>query len=66
MIIPANRGTILPVEQSYLRCPYCGAGRLLKVLPETQAENLQVYCRKCKRELIVNIYEGQCYLSRSR
>lgn len=66
MIIPGVCGTMLPVQQGYLGCPYCGAGRLLKVLPETQAENLQVYCRKCKRELIVNIHKGQCYLSRSR
>lgn len=44
----------------WLQCPYCGRNkRLLQVRPDTQAENLQVYCRDCKREMILNIAKGQ-------
>lgn len=66
MIVYAECGTMLPVRQGYLGCPYCGAGKLLRILPQTKAVNLQVYCRRCKRELIVNIREGQCYTSQGR
>lgn len=37
-----------------LKCPVCNK-QLLKLLPETQAENLVVYCSKCGSESIVNI-----------
>lgn len=66
MITAAECGTMLPVRQGYLGCPYCGAGKLLRILPQTKAANLQVYCRRCKRELIVDIREGQCYMSQGR
>lgn len=66
MIKDGIRGTMLPVEQGYLRCPSCGARNIQRVLPETRADNLQVYCRRCKRELIVNIRQGQCYLSQGQ
>lgn len=59
-------GTMLAVKDGYLRCPYCGASRLQRIRPETQASQLQVYCRKCKRELIVDIAQGQCFQSQCR
>ena len=46
------------VRDGYLICPYDG-NRIMRVLPKTRAENLQVFCRKCKREYIVNIYRGE-------
>lgn len=59
-------GIIIPVRDGYVDCPYCGAGRLLRVRPETTASALQIYCRRCKREMIVNIDKGQCFESRGR
>lgn len=38
-----------------LYCPDCGL-LLCKLLPETEARGLVVFCRKCKRETIVNIH----------
>ena len=38
----------------WLLCPHCRR-KLLRLLPETQAKNLVVYCRKCGHESIVNI-----------
>jgi hypothetical protein len=55
-----KRAIIIPVKDGYASCPYCG------IRPETRAENLQIYCRRCKRELIVNIAQGQCYQSQCR
>lgn len=44
----------------WVPCPYCRRNqRLLRVLPDTEARSLQVYCRDCKRELILNIDKGQ-------
>lgn len=37
-----------------LYCPDCGL-LLCKLLPETEARGLVVFCRKCKQERIVNI-----------
>ncbi|MBQ3214499.1 MAG: hypothetical protein IJB11_00110 [Oscillospiraceae bacterium] len=37
-----------------LCCPNCGF-LIHKLLPETEARNFVVYCRKCKHESIVNI-----------
>ena len=49
------------VENGYLVCPYCGKNRrVLRILPETRAEHLQLYCRTCRREFIVNIEKGEC------
>ena len=66
MISPRKCGTMLAVRDGYIECPYCRAGKLQRVLPETQAKQLQIYCRKCKHEMIVDIYMGQCFMSRSR
>lgn len=36
-------------------CPACGLGKVLRLMPETRAENLIVHCKVCKKESIVNI-----------
>ena len=41
-------------SRPWLCCPVCGA-RINKLLPQTEAKNLVVYCKKCRRESIVNI-----------
>ena len=54
-----NRG-ILTTKDGWLTCPVCGRNhRLLKVRPETEARNLQLFCRTCRSEVIVDIEKGQ-------
>ena len=57
-------GKLVTVKDGFARCPWCGA-KLVKVAPETEASSLPVWCRRCKRELIINIDGGQSYLSPS-
>ena len=49
----------------FLQCPHCGNRKLLRVTPTTEARALPVWCRKCQREITVDIERGQCRLSRS-
>lgn len=63
----AIRGKILTVEDGYLICPACRRNRkLLPVEPDTEAVNLSVYCRTCKRRIKLDIHEGQCFESQGR
>lgn len=38
-----------------LKCPSCGKGTILYLLPDTQVKNLPVKCKQCGKELVVNI-----------
>ena len=52
---------------TYAVCPNCRRNkRLIKILPNTSARNVVAYCRDCKREIILDIAEGQCFESRSQ
>lgn len=44
----------IETNREWLKCPVCKQ-KLLKLLPQTQANNLVVYCRKCGQESVVNI-----------
>ena len=56
----------LIVKDGWVMCPVCKRNRrLLRVEPETQALDLPVYCRDCKREIILNIDRGQSVERRS-
>lgn len=60
-------GTLLTVENGYLVCPGCRTNKkLLPVEPDTEARNLRVYCRVCKRRYKVDIAKGQCFESQGR
>lgn len=49
----------------YAVCPYCRRNkRLQKILPDTNATRVVAFCRDCKREIILDICEGQCFESR--
>ena len=54
----------LIVRDGWLVCPGCHK-RLLRVEPNTAAQNLIVYCRNCKRTVRVDIDRGQCFESQS-
>ena len=48
------------VKDGWITCPECGRNhRLLRITPETEAHGLPVYCRTCRREIVLNIERGQ-------
>lgn len=62
-----DRGKLIPVSGGWVACPICRRNkRLLHVLPETTAENLELYCRDCKTRVILNIAKGQSIECRSQ
>ena len=61
---PVKRGKLLPVTEGWLACPVCRRNRrLLRVYPDTSGNKIQVFCRLCKSEIIVNIDKGECFQS---
>ncbi len=51
-----NRKTAtLSIEDGWVICPACHRQRIQRVLPDTTAANLPVYCKRCHTESIVNI-----------
>ena len=56
--------TMLPVKKGYILCPQCKAksySRLQKILPQTTATALPLYCPRCKTEYFVDVYEGRSF-----
>lgn len=45
----------IKTSREWLKCPACGKHNVLKLLPETEAKSLVVYCKRCGQESIVNI-----------
>lgn len=57
----------LDTDNGWLICPVCRRNRrLLRVKPSTEAKDLQLYCKTCKQEIVVNIEKGQCFKSQGR
>lgn len=56
----------LTVKDGWITCPECRRNhRLMRIIDETQAENLPVYCRDCKKTVVLNIARGQSVERRS-
>ncbi|MBQ6397004.1 MAG: hypothetical protein IJI06_02525 [Oscillospiraceae bacterium] len=55
---------MLPKRGGFFCCPGCGS-KVIRADVQTDAERLPVYCRKCKRELLIDIHRGQSFESRS-
>ena len=55
---------MIPKRGGFACCPYCG-GKLQKISPATEAVQLPAWCRKCKREILIDIHRGQSFESRS-
>lgn len=62
-----KRGTLYMVRDGFLICPICGRNhKLLRIDPETRAKHLAVWCKICRREIILDIDECQCRESQSQ
>ena len=45
----------LVVRDGWVICPVCRKGKLLKLRPDTTAQNLPCKCKRCGQESLVNI-----------
>lgn len=58
---------MLTVKDGYLVCPRCRINRkVMRILPTTTASDLQIFCKSCKSEILIDIVEGKCYESRGQ
>ncbi|MBQ4366320.1 MAG: hypothetical protein II804_08670 [Clostridia bacterium] len=53
----------LDVKNGKIVCPRCRRTTQQVVRPDTSARHLQVWCRGCKAEFLVDIDSGQCFES---
>lgn len=53
-------GKMVPVNEHWVTCPGCRKNKkLLKIRPDTEARSLVIYCRGCKREIVLDIDKGE-------
>ncbi len=45
----------LVIRDGWVICPVCRKGKLLKLRPDTTAQNLPCKCKRCGQESLVNI-----------
>ena len=45
---------IIQKGKTWFLCPYCGK-KLVKLLDDTECNNLPIWCNRCKRELVLKI-----------
>lgn len=54
------------VKDGWITCPECRRNhRLIRITDETEARNLPVFCRDCKKTIVLNIERGQSVERRS-
>ena len=51
---------ILELSGGRIVCPACGKKTDQAVLADTAADRLPVYCKRCKREILVRIENRTC------
>ena len=49
---------IIPAQDGWICCPTCSK-KLLRVRPETEAENLPIWCPRCRQEYTVEIHRDR-------
>lgn len=59
-----TRDTIIPMRDGFACCPQCGS-KLIRITSESEGYHLPIWCRKCKREILIDIHRGQSFISRS-
>lgn len=56
----------ISVKDGWITCPQCRRNhRLLRITDETEAKCLEVFCRDCKKTIVLNIERGQSVERRS-
>ena len=66
MLQTTQKSDKLTVKDGWLLCPSCGRSKVLRILPETRGRAIQVYCKKCGRETLVDIDKCQCHKCQCR
>ncbi|MDE7003621.1 MAG: cysteine-rich KTR domain-containing protein [Oscillospiraceae bacterium] len=61
-----KRGRMLTVAGGWLTCPFCRNRRVMRIMLDTTAKQLPVFCRVCRHEFRVEINRGQCFESQSQ
>lgn len=44
-----------------VKCPRCGNRLQEKLLPQTYAEDMVLYCKRCKHEHVADVHDGAVY-----
>lgn len=60
----AKHGKMLTVEDGYIKCPFCNK-TIQRITEQTHGEYIPLYCRACRREVLVDILRGQSARRRS-
>lgn len=60
MQVESNRGKLV-VKDGWFVCPVCKRKTNQHIRPDTNAQNLELWCRTCKTIHLVNIERGQCF-----
>lgn len=55
MVFESASGQTLTVRDGRVLCPVCQKGTLLQLLPDTHAEQLPVYCKRCRTHHVITI-----------
>ena len=55
-----TKGAKLAIVKGRYVCPICKSKTHQEASPETSAQNLLIWCPKCKNTFCVNIDRGQC------
>lgn len=54
----------IPVVNGYAICPKCRVNqKAMQILPDTVIRNGVLWCRVCKRSILVDVVDGRCYVS---
>lgn len=49
---------LMTKQKGWITCPICNR-KLQRVAPETTAENLPIWCPRCKQEYIIQIHRDR-------
>ena len=51
------------MTQQWVHCPICGGKTRTKIREDTEAKNLPVLCKICKKESVVDIKDGKAEIT---
>lgn len=43
------------MNYKWMRCPKCGNEHFIKVSKETRIYKFPAYCKRCKKEIVINV-----------